>query len=654
MYSVLIQNQKTIQLFREFYPIFLDLFSKDKIGCCRWVESGRTIDTALPGLNELVLDKKEWRAIIVRMVELDEHDMQIHKTVPGNPYDFKENRLGRNQKIKESDIPIVRLTHMLGEVPAPELHFKEEIKQEKNKAPKRVYTPEAVDKEEKRVYEELLRKYEYDGHKPTDIILMTFTHVRKKSERKSTEYSWQFKSEEDGSEFGRRNRYSSNCRFVKYEYIKEGRNRKEADLFNFWNCVMLMASDSIDPSTFQAYRLYSIRIDFNMEALNENFQKKMDELIGCRNYVEEEMRHDVELRMGEKHPKPNYSAKVTAEVTIPRDASVSVDTNLFHLCPRSTSNEMKKWDGLKDIAEDTLESIFRKQDRVLDESANRMRQLSVVNEEDVTPMDKYEKIDMEAELSNTFDEILKTQNTISDTRNVSGERISSLAESVKEYIAGRIPRPIAWEVFIGVVIVVILSVIPVFLIPENTDTRHIGAMLLALIFGIAVLGIAELIVLNAQKNKLLEKMEDYNDAMEDNLAVLSQDMKFYSKFVSNIVSFSRGRSFLEILKHKKFRLETEYDLLQTHLTEIDAMFEKIEKWSKAFFIPVSFTRNIGNEYLVDIDVSPKDNKLYTFEHNKEYNIPLNYTGDEVVSPFGFIERLIIEREELFYDAGRDD
>lgn len=652
MYSVLIQNQKTIQLFQEFYPVFLELFSRDKIGCCRWVESGKTIDTALPGIGELVVDKKEWRAIVIRIVELDEHDMQSHKSVPNNPYDFKENRLGRNQKIRESDIPIVRLTHILGEVPAPEVHFREEIKQEKNKAPKRVYTPEPVDKEEQRIYEDLLKKYEYDGQKPSDIILVTFTQIRKKRDKRTTTNSWRFTPEEDGFEFARRNRYSSNCRFVKYEYVKEGRNRKEADLFNFWNCVMLLASDAIDPSTFQAYRLYSARIEFNKEIMSECFQKKMDELTGCRNYVEEEIRRDVELRMGEKHPKPEYTATIKAEVNIPPNTSVSVDPRLFHLCPRSTMNEKKKWDGLKDIAEETLESIFRKQDRVLDESANRMRILSSVSEDDVTPMDKYEKLDMEAELANTFDEILKTQNTISDTRNVTSVKIRALSEDVKEYISKRIPRSMAQKLFGVLALVVMLAVIPVFIVPRNPAMGHLCAGILTMLFCLAVMWVIEVVVLVVQKNKLINKIDAYNEAMEDNLAVLTQDMKFYSKFVSNIVSFSRGRKFLEILEHKKFRLETEYELLQLHLKEIDTMYEKVVKWSKAFFIPISFSKNIGNEYIVDIDVSPKTNRLYTFEHNKEYYIPLNYTGDKVKSPFGYIDRLIIEREELFDDGGK--
>lgn len=654
MYSVLIQNQKTIQLFQEYYPLFLQLFSNNQVGCCRWIESGRTIDTALPGLEELVGDKKEWRAIIIRVVERDENDMKKLSFNPHNPYDFYCNASKDASKVHESKVPLVRLTQILGEVPSPEVTFHSDVIQERNKSPRRIYVPEGVDKKEQDTYRDLVRMYEYDGRKPREIILYTFYSVRMGNDRKSTKNAWHPDGEVDGFEFAKRNRYSRNCRFVKYEYVKEGANRKEADLFNFWNSVMLLASEDIDPSSFQAYRLYNARVEFNMEDLSDTLQRKLDELIGCTNYVEESMRRDVELKMGEKHPKPEYETTVSAEVRIPKDTSVTVDTEVFHICPTAASSEGRKWESLRSIAEDTLESIFRKQDRVLDESANRMRAVSKIPEEMVTPMDKYEKLDMEAELDDTFDEILKTQNTISDSRNITGEKLSSLSDDVKDYIKGRVPRPLAWGVLAVVVLMVILSVLPAFIIPQKLDDRNLGGMMAAFAFCALTLGLVELIVLISQKKTLLDKIEKYNYAMEDNLAVLSQDMMFYSKFVSNIVNFSRGRSILDTLKHKKFELETEYDLLQVHNEQIGIFRGKVEKWAKAFYVPISFERNLGKEFAVDVDVKPRDNRLYTFDYNKEYSIPFNYTGERVKSPFSFIGRFIIEREEIFNDAGRDD
>ncbi|MCR4586959.1 MAG: hypothetical protein K5682_01000 [Lachnospiraceae bacterium] len=656
MYSVLIQNQKTIQSFQEHYPIFQELFNTNQVGCCRWVESGRTIDTALPGLNDLIDDKEEWRAIIVRIVELDEHDMEevAGMADPENPYDFLHQIPSENNLLKESSIPLVRLTQMLGEVPAPLQSFEEAVDdQDPRKAPRRIYIPNGVSEDEKAAYEKLVHLYEYDGHKPSDVILVTFAATAFRSDQKNTQKIWK-KELGEKSNFVRRNWYSSNCRFVQYRYTREGKVRKEADLFNFWNCVMLLASDTMDPSSLQAYRLYSARIDFNRDELKETFQAKYDELKGCRMFVEESIRHDLEMRMNEKHAKPKYHASISAEIKIPDDTNVVVDTNLFRLCPRSMGNELHKWEGCREIAEASLEAIFRNQDRVLDESANRMRMLSVMPEEEVTPLDKYEKLDMEAELSHTFDEILRTQNTISDTRNVTGEKISSLGNSVKEFIQKRISRPFAIEIGVGLLLLSLLTIVSAFLVPQDGFKKCWPGIVVGFGFVSVGLIVGELATLFYHKSILDKRMDQYNEAMEDNLAVLTQDMKFYSNFVSNIVSYARGKSFLRILQYKKFHLETEYELLQNHLDEINKMMDQVEHWSTAFFVPVKQDGFLSREYVPDIETGPRENPLYTFNHNEEFMVPLNYTGDEIESPFGFIERFIIEREELFKDASMDD
>lgn len=90
MYSVLIQNSKTIDSFLRYRPFFAEALTAGQIGICRWNEFGRTIETALPELSSLTDDKEEWRAIIVR--HTDDHDMSAFESADNNPYDFEVNR----------------------------------------------------------------------------------------------------------------------------------------------------------------------------------------------------------------------------------------------------------------------------------------------------------------------------------------------------------------------------------------------------------------------------------------------------------------------------------------------------------------------------------------------------------------------------------
>ena len=70
-YSVIIQNAKTIEEFAKYQALFADALKSNRIGVCKWNESGTTVETALPELNSLTDDKEEWRAIIIRFIDDD-------------------------------------------------------------------------------------------------------------------------------------------------------------------------------------------------------------------------------------------------------------------------------------------------------------------------------------------------------------------------------------------------------------------------------------------------------------------------------------------------------------------------------------------------------------------------------------------------------
>ncbi len=651
MYSVLIQNQKTIHRFQEYYPLFLELITKSKVGLCRWVESGCTIDTALPGLTELIEGKEEWRAIIIRIE--DENDMSRYKSVPGNIYDFYESRkmvTGENGKkkrpVEESPIPLVRLTQMLGEVPSPELDFEPKVIEEEGKTPKHIFVTKRSTKDDK-AYKDLVKKYKFDGKRPDEIILITFVNVDRKQERDTAEESWTVNLEINTSEFCRNNRYSSNVRFLQYPYVNEGRTQRVADSLNFWTCVMLLASNDIDPSTLQAFRLYNIHVDIDKGEIGKCLQDKYDELIGCRVFVEREIRDDIERKMNEKHPLPEYRMDIPVRMEIPDDAEISVNPSEFNIAPRSISNDIDKWEGLSSAAEESLKSIFHRQDRLLDESAMLMRYSSQMPEGGITPLNKYEQLDMNAELSRIFDEILETQNRLSGTRNVDDEEIESLSGSIKELIKCRVTRPVALEVGAGLFLLALILFLPSLAFSNGDRSRYYMGVLICFLVSIGVLCLCEAVQLILHRKKLVSLVEMYNDSLEDNLNVLTSDLGIYSTFISNIVSFLRGKSFLNQLKQKKFDLEMEYDYLQRHLSEINLMIDKVCKWGEANYVPVQTDRNIEGDHVLDIGVRPRFNRLYTLEFNKEYHIPLNQFGNNIVSPFSYVERLVIDREELY-------
>ena len=148
-YSVIIQNKKTMEAFSKFQPLFMEALNNNRIGVCKWNESGATLDTAVPELGELTNDKDEWRAIIVRYE--DDRPMSAFNCDVRNPFDFEVNKT-MDEDAFESEVPLIRLTHMLGGIPAPEMKFESEQVYEKHKAPRTIYKP-VVDKKRDEAYE---------------------------------------------------------------------------------------------------------------------------------------------------------------------------------------------------------------------------------------------------------------------------------------------------------------------------------------------------------------------------------------------------------------------------------------------------------------------------------------------------------------------
>lgn len=203
-YSVIIQNAKTIEEFAKYQALFADALKSNRIGVCKWNESGTTVETALPELNSLTDDKEEWRAIIIRFI--DDDCMAACQSVPQNPYDFLINQ-NNGDDVHENDVPLVRLTQMLGGIPTIEVDFEPEVITEEHMAPRIIYTP-VVDKTKAEVRRELVRKYQFDGRLPSSIIIVS---VRERNDDKDSEEdvdsTWLSRRESESSEFWKRNQY---------------------------------------------------------------------------------------------------------------------------------------------------------------------------------------------------------------------------------------------------------------------------------------------------------------------------------------------------------------------------------------------------------------------------------------------------------------
>lgn len=640
-YTVVIQNAKSMESFLRFQPLFADAIHTNKIGICKWNEAGTTIDTAVPELRSLTDDKEEWRAIIVRFI--DDNCMAAFESDIENPYDFEINK-GTEDAVQENEVPLVRLTQMLGGIPPLEVHFQPEIIREKHKAPRTVYKPIENPLRENK-YKHLCEKYSFNGVRPSAITIVTI-RLKDKLEDNGISQVWENHRESDSSEFWKRNHYPSICRFIVYDYSEKGPVQKKADDFNFWISVFLLATNEIDSSVLQAYRLYTVKTHINKDEMTESFQVLTDRLLAAKQTIEKAIKRDIENQICEEEPLPDYKLNVTASFKLPDITDRAVNTTSFPLLSNDTNGEVSLWEKKVETIEHNYGKAVISSERTLDQVADRMRVSYQMDEAETPALNRYQKEDLSHELNGLYAKIVNIQSDL-PTGTVTS-KTSAAIKKVKDALVQRVLKKPAFATLFLTILLILLAMIPsiVFVLQRNGDNYFA----LGCAFGaqIIVVGLFVLIYLVIQKNKLNRLVQDYNIKMGNQFDKLIDNSDQYSEYMSSIASHARGSLCLSMSSQKEEQ-EDETRLLKVrHISAINSILGKIKEWSKAYHLSVLFKDRILEERVdVDTSINPGSTRLYALETGLTQKVSVNQSGLTIDSPFSFTDRIDIVREELY-------
>ncbi|MCL2378359.1 MAG: hypothetical protein FWC77_04445 [Defluviitaleaceae bacterium] len=649
MFTVIIMNQKTMDSFRKCYPLFLESINSKKIGICRWIESGTTVETAVPELSSLTDDKRDWRGVIVRMH--DELTMSGFPRSPVNPYDFKASHEA-NEFSWENTVPLVRLTQILGGVPAPDIEFEAEEVVNGHNVPSIIYKTK-INQAEKIFYEELAEKHFYNGKHPTEILLVS---IRRKAYKQQDDVReiWNVYDELESSEFWRINRYPSICRFLFYEMDRQGSVVESADIFKFWTSVMLLALNKIDPSTLQAYKLYKCSALINEEAIEASFRQAYHRMLGARNHINERILVEAEQTENLAELLPDYDVEVPVVFDRLRGGQSGISDASFSIAPRSTASDMNSWVSMKRSEDEKTKAIVKSAEISLDQTADKMRDNLTFTGNRLFRVDKYQVEDIKSKLGNIYSNIIRLQSNLPRESLAYEEGLKAADNQIKETIAQRINKRQALGAYLILALVSLLAVIPtgVFLFLHGLGSVR-GLVILAAVC-VAAPAIVELVILAFQRMKLRGLIRKYKDKHRALITSLHNNVSSYSKYMSDIATHARGSSFLRIVKKQQLLKDHSYSAKQKHLKEVSIFLANIEEWSTAFYCPIKHDPEYVLEHVfLDTDIPSNTNPLYTLEYNQNHEVPVNKSGIMLDSPVSFVERILIEREELYNDSDID-
>ena len=644
MYSVIIQNRKTMDSFNIHYPLFLDALDKGGIGVCRWNEAGSTIDTAVPELVELTNDKKEWRAIIVHIE--NESDMSEFPGAARNPFDFLVNGAD-DCRTKESPVPFIKLAYLLGGVPTPKKRFEETVVDEKI-PPKVVYAP-VDDSEERELYEQLSEKYSFDGKRPSEIVMIMLRGQLSDVETKSKK-AWSNFYEDTSSNFWERNHYPSICRFLVFDTTKQGAIERAADMFRFWTSVMMLALNEVEPDFIQAYRLYKLQTVIDTDVLRAAFQQTVNRLAGAQATIAENIRIETQRRLNESSKLPDYDKEIPVTFDFSTKPIKKAKAMRFGLAAKSVGAELRSWEELREASEMELKAAFHATDRALEQSAERLHSEAAYPDIAIRRLDKYEVLDFEQKLEDTYSEVMDILGELPREPLYKNSDVAGASDRVRESILSRMTVAQA-AAGAGIAAgLLCLSFIPAAIRLNEETNGSAWTIFGGVVIGVGLISAGAAVLLQYKRRKLTREINDYTGKLRRILAALTVSARDYSRYLSGIAEHIRGSVYLKLFHKKNFNENRLLEARKAHIRAAQALINKLMSWSVAFHIQVNFEEDaIEDNVIIDPLCPPGRNPLYTFECGADYERPLNISGDHVISPFEFVSQLKIDREELYND-----
>lgn len=645
MHTVLIQNQRTLESFQHYYPLFMDAINEGRISVCQWMEAGDLVEAAVPELYQVIDGKDEWRAIIVHTEK--EQEEIYHPTAQGNPYDYLEYK-DNDAFIGETSIPLIHLTRLLGGMPMPPIRFDSEIITEMSKAPRVVYRP-SLDKDEQREYQELCKKYHFNGHPPTEIILVS-PLIKNEAIGRDVRKAWKNELEINSSEFWKRNGYPSSCRFIVYKMDRRGESQRSADLFKLWSSVLLLATNTIDSSTLQAYRLHSMDIDFDKKEMNEVFQKTVNRAKSAKRYIKKNMEKELHDKINAKAELPDYHLEAPVVIDFADHSKFSIKRGDFGLVAGNETSASSKWARLRQDTEIQLDNAILSADRALDHTAGKIRLYCHYSDDEVKQLDYYQKEDMNRELDRTYGRIFELRSELPNKSALMNKELQEIEKNIRQMLRKYVMKGDAILSFVIVVGFMMLSFLPALFYNIHFNWGAKSVLGLSLLTSIVISLIVELTLLLFFKSRLRREIGKYFDIVKRIIVRIAENGSRYSDYMTNIATYTHGISYLSVIKKKIYlRDETEFRR-RKHLVALDAFIANLRTWSTSLHLGVDFEREELNEGLtINTAISPLLNPIYTFDHLGSSLVEVNSSGDYLESQFSFVDKVTIVREDLYDD-----
>ena len=671
MFTVIIQSKRSSDLIKDYKFLFKPFVDDGSIAFCDWNESGTDVQSSVPDLYNIVKGKKEWRALILNTDSIYDYK-GVFSPKRNNPFDYSD--VDQNDIPHESPIPLIRLTHIIGgytatitkefekgfeytddesgekyrvreaDLSEDEIH---RLSLEHYDSLTSVYMEKEVDPELLRGYEAMNEKYSFADIRPAEIVLVSTKKKIENDEKSKIVESWKNHLEMTSSSFWERNKYPNNCRFLYTAITNTDNSLYQKEITEFWLSVLTLATNKIDASTLQAYRLYKMHIDVSTDELSKSVNLHMNKMASAYAFIKEQIKM-----------RPDYSFDEEEEIVHRQVIPVTIDKTdgkdlymnfkKIGLCRDCPEDENGFWSGQLRQKKDNLDRYLKAPRRAIDKSANRLKMKADSFVGEHYELDKHQLTDLKEIMSDLEIEIMSfgVENIV-DKKKVN-ESITQIDKKVKKEIGLRLRKKTALVGGIIILAIVLAGYLPYLIqsIKISPLTSAASGGLVGIVLAISAIG--GLIALLIQRIRFISVMKQFNDLMRSVINNVRSYSAKFEEYFSNICTFMKARSIFDGINIKKENAMSNYGLLNAHKQALQIAIDRDGEWISSYGIERVEEMIPTVTSFFDSEIVPKENSLYYFAPNdEEDDIPINSTGDHITSPYKFVEKLWIEREDVF-------
>ncbi len=628
--------------------LFLDSIITNKIGVCRWMEAGTTIDTALPGIKELTDDKPEWRAIIVRLE--DGSEMKKFQSKNNNPYDFADQD-EKNFQAEETEVPLVRLAQMLGGVPSIPIEFESHVITGKGLVSRTVYKP-VVDERKMECRNNLVEKYKFGGNLPSEVMIISIRATGDEEPQPVFGTNAALGSNYKDADFCKRNAYPDLCRFLVFDIINKGTVRKNADMFRFWTSVLLLGTNRIPSSTLRAYKLFNIDVAFDKFAMEQTMQQTVDRMVSTGVFIDNAVKRITEHSDESDDKIPDYKVTIPVILNFDFEEYKKQDEKVrLSWISKNQSDDAYEWNQVCKEKESEIRKAINQVQRVNDGAADKCRKFRSYSKLRAKALNKYQKQDLNTSMHETYRGIIEERGCLNSNFEGNKEETDRLKLKVfRQFLEKPTFRQLFFAVFTCAFVILLQSTNALVFLANGENSNVLSIINISLAsLGIAFLGMV--IALIVYKSKMKSTIKSYNTAMESELRSKYDNADVFSHFVSSIASYFVGKTYLKELDGRSDYKDDYMETLGLQQRAAEKLKSNITTWKKAFFLDVNLQGNVVEDNVgLNLKINPTFNPHYTLDDDIMHEIALNNTGDKIYSRLPFIKTLTIEGEELRNDC----